>query len=473
MQEQFKQKLHIFFIVLLFFFTHAAAQNSRLSANQDSARSIFKELIEINTTHSTGNTTTAADAIAKRLFAAGFSEKDVLVVGPELRNYNLVVRLHGTGKRPPLLLLSHLDVVEARRADWSMDPFILTEKDGYFYGRGTSDIKDGSAILVANFIRMKKEGFIPDRDLILALTAGEEGRDVYNGAEWLVKNQRPLIDAEFCINMDAGDPQEKNGKRICRTIQVSEKGVLNLILEVKNPGGHGSVPSKDIAIYRLADGLVKMQYFDFPVRLNDITKSYFYKMSSFESGQISEDMKAVSNNPPDSLAIKRLSGSPYYNALFRNTCVATLLEAGHAINALPQSAKASLNCRIMPGIPQTEILKEMNRLLADSQIVVTVMDSLENNPSFPVNPAVMKTVGQVTEKLWPGVPVVPVMDVGASDGIYLRSAGIPTYGISGVFIDEDDNRAHGKDERIGVKEFYDGLQYEYELIKAFSSGRQN
>jgi acetylornithine deacetylase/succinyl-diaminopimelate desuccinylase-like protein len=469
MQKLLKQHPSVLLLVLLFLFRQSSAQVVKLSPDQELARSIFKELIEINTTHSTGNTTTAADAMAKRLIAAGFSEKDVLVVGPELRNYNLVVRLHGTGKRPPLLLLSHLDVVEARRADWSMDPFILTEKDGYFYGRGTSDIKDGSAILVANFIRMKKEGFIPDRDLILALTAGEEGRDVYNGAEWLVKNQRPLIDAEFCINMDAGDPQEKKGKRISRTIQISEKAVLNLMLEVKNPGGHGSMPSKDIAIYRLADGLVKMQHYDFPVQLNDITKSYFYKMSSFETGQVAEDMQAVSKNPPDSLAITRLSSTPYYNALIRNTCVATMLEAGHAINALPQSAKAILNCRIMPGIPQGEILKEMTHLIADSQIVITVMDSLENNPSFPVNPAVMKLVGQVTEKLWPGVPVISVMDVGASDGIYLRSAGIPTYGISGVFIDEDDNRAHGKDERIGVKEFYDGLEYTYALMKAFSS----
>jgi acetylornithine deacetylase/succinyl-diaminopimelate desuccinylase-like protein len=471
MQKLMRQHPSVLLLVLLFLFKQTSAQVVKLSPDQELARSIFKELIEINTTHSKGNTTTAADAMAKRLIASGFSEKDVLVVGPELRNRNLVVRLRGTGKRPPLLLLSHLDVVEARRADWSMDPFVLIEKDGYFYGRGTSDIKDGSAILVADLIRMKKEGFIPDRDLILALTAGEESRDVYNGAEWLVNKRRTLIDAEFCINMDAGDPQEKNGKRISRTIQISEKAVLNLVLEVKNPGGHGSMPSKDIAIYRLADGLVKMQHYDFPVQLNDITKSYFYKMSSFETGQVAVDMKAVSKNPPDSLAIMRLSNTPYYNALIRNTCVATMLEAGHAINALPQSAKASLNCRIMPGVPQTEILEDMSHLLADSQIVITVKDSLINNPPFPLNPKVIQTVEQVTGKLWPGVPVIAVMDVGASDGIYLRSAGIPTYGISGVSIDENDNRAHGKDERIGVKNFYEGLEYEYELIKAFSSGR--
>ena len=464
-----QKRLFIFLFIMLLFFRYSSAQISQLSPGNELARDIFRELIEINTTHATGNTTIAAEALAKRLIKAGFEETDVLVIGPESRNRNLVVRYHGTGKRRPLLLLSHLDVVEAKRSDWSMDPFILTEKDGYFYGRGTSDIKDGSAILVADFIRLKKQGFVPDRDLILALTSGEESRDVYNGAEWLAKTKRNLIDAEFCINMDAGDPQEKNGKRISRTIQISEKAVLNLVLEVKNPGGHGSLPSKDIAIYRLADGLVKMQHYDFPPRLNDITQSYFYKMSSFETGQMAQDMKSVSKDPPDSLAIIRLSNSsPYYNALIRNTCVATMLEAGHAINALPQTAKAKLNCRIMPGISQAEVLNDMKQLLSDSQIVISVMDSLVPNTAFPLNPGIIKTIEQVTEKQWPGVPVIPVMDVGASDGIYMCSAGIPTYGVSGVFIDEDDNRAHGKDERITVKNFYDGLEYEYELIKAFS-----
>jgi acetylornithine deacetylase/succinyl-diaminopimelate desuccinylase-like protein len=456
-------------LIFVFLYQQVSAQTETLTPDQELARSIFQELIEINTVHSTGNTTVAAEAMAKRLIAAGYAEKDIQIVGPESKNRNLIVRLHGSGKRPPLLMLSHLDVVEARRSDWSMDPFKLTEQDGWFYGRGTSDIKDGSAILVANFIRMKKDGYVPDRDLILALTAEEEGRDEYNGAEWVVKNQRELIDAEYCINMDAGDPQEKNGKRINRTVQLAEKGVLNLMLEVKNPGGHGSLPGKENAIYRLAAGLLKMQAFDFPIQFSEITRSYFNKMSSFESGQLAKDMKAVSQNPPDSAAIKRLSISPYYNALMRSTCVATMLDAGHAVNALPQSAKAVCNCRILPGIPQAEILKEMREMLADSQIVVHVMDSLQKNPPSPYNPAFMKTVEQVTENLWPGIPVITVMDVGASDGIYLRGGGIPTYGISGVSVDVNDNRAHGKDERIGVKEFYDGLEYIYVLMKAFTS----
>ena len=471
MAKSFAKFISFFFFIFLLLFQHVVAQTKALTPDQTLARSIFKELIEIPTVHSTGNTTIACEAMAKRLIDAGYAEKDIQIVGPEAVNKNLVVRLHGSGKRPPLLMLSHLDVVEARRSDWSMDPFKLTEQDGWFYGRGTLDIKDGSAILVANFIRMKKEGYVPDRDLILALTAEEEGRGEYNGAEWLVKNQRALIDAEYCINMDAGDPQEKNGKRINRTVQLAEKGVLNLMLEVKNPGGHGSLPGKENAIYRLAAGLIKMQAYEFPTQFSEITRSYFSKMSSFASGQLAEDMKLVSQIPPNPEAVRRLSQQNYYNALMRSTCVATMLDAGHAVNALPQSAKAICNCRILPGIPQSVVLKEINDMLADSQIVVHVMDSLLKNPPSPYNAAFMQTVERVTEKLWPGVPVITVMDVGASDGIFLRGGGIPTYGISGVSVDMDDNRAHGKDERIGVKEFYDGLEYIYAIMKAFSSAQ--
>ena len=317
---------------------------------------------------------------------------------------------------------------------------------------------------------MKKEGYHLDHDLILALTSGEESRDVYNGVQWLIDKQYPLIDAEYCINMDAGDPQIKNGKRIARTVQTSEKGVLNLMLEVKNPGGHGSLPSKNNAIYRLAKGLTNLSAYDFPVEFSDITKSYFYSMSSFESGQVATDMKAMSDKSPSPSAINRLSGFPYYNALLRNTCVATQLEAGHAINALPQTAVAKLNCRVLPDDSQESVIQKIQTILGDSLIIVTVIDSLIKNPASVLTPTLLKTVEQVTSKLWPGVPVIPVMDVGASDGIYLRSTGIPTFGISGVFIDMNDNRAHGKDERIAVKDFYDGLEYEYQLMKAVGSG---
>src|SRR5450755_1373100 len=271
MQKAIKQKLCVSFFVFLCLCCPGSAQVLKLSPDQELARSIFKELMEINTTHSTGNTTLAANAIAKRLKDAGYAEKDVMVIGPQPRNRNLVARLHGSGKKPPILFLAHLDVVEARREDWSFDPFILTETGGYFYGRGSLDIKDGVAILVTNFIRMKQEGFLPDRDLILALTAGEESGGEYDGVDWLINEQRPLIDAGFCINMDAGEPQRKNGKRILRPVQISEKGIFYLTLETKNPGGHSSQPSKNNAIYRLANGLVHLEAYDFPVQLSDVT----------------------------------------------------------------------------------------------------------------------------------------------------------------------------------------------------------
>ncbi|MGC4035893.1 MAG: M20/M25/M40 family metallo-hydrolase [Chitinophagaceae bacterium] len=441
----------------------------QLTPEQTLGRSILKELIEINTTASSGNTTIAANAMAKRFLGAGYAAKDVQVIGPKERNKNVIVRIHGTGKAKPILFLAHLDVVEALRKDWSMDPFKLTEKDGFFYGRGTSDIKDGAAILAANFIRLKNEGYKPDRDLILALTAGEEGGMDYNGVEWLLNNHRELIDAEFCINMDAGDPQIKDGKRISRTVQLSEKAFLSFNLEVKNPGGHSSLPPKENAIYRLANGLVKFSKYNFPPQLNEITRSYFDKMSTLETGQVALDMKAVSQNPLDTAAISRLSASPYYNALIRTTCVATMLKGGHAENALPQSATAIINCRVMPGSKVNEIQNAIENAIDDKQVIVTTIREFKESPASSLNPAIMKRIEEVTEQLWPGLMVVPVMEVGATDGFYSRAAGIPTYAVSGVFIDVDDVRAHGKDERIGVKDFYDGMEYEYVLIKTFGS----
>jgi acetylornithine deacetylase/succinyl-diaminopimelate desuccinylase-like protein len=470
-QQFMKIKSITTLVAFALFMQNTAAQSGKRSSYQQLARSIFKELIEINTTHVSGNTTLAADAMAKRLTAAGFDASDIQVVGPTAINKNLVVRLRGSNKMRPILFLAHLDVVDAKREDWSFDPFTFREQDGYFYGRGTMDIKDGAAILVANFIRLKQEGYVPNRDLILALTAGEEAGAEYNGVEWLLKNQRSLIDAEFCINMDAGDPQIKNGKRINRTVQASEKGPLNISLEVKNPGGHSSQPTKDNAIYRLANGLTRLAAYEFPVQINEVTRAYFEKMVKLETGRLAADMKAVAENPKDTAAISRLQASPYYHALMSTTCVATTLEAGHAINALPQTAKAIVNCRVLPGTSEQEVLATIKSILADSQITVTPLNHLADNPASALTPELMQPIKEVTNKLWPEVVVLPVMEVGYTDGRFLRAAGMPTYGISGVFIDVDDNRTHGKDERIGVKEFYDGLEYEYNLIKAFSSSK--
>ncbi|HEY2647892.1 MAG TPA: M20/M25/M40 family metallo-hydrolase [Puia sp.] len=468
MQKIIKQFFAGLIFVLSIVFQFVSAQVNKLSVEQDLAHSIFKELIEINTTHSIGDCTPAAEAMAKRLKEGGFDVKDIVIIGPFARNKNMIARIHGSGKQPPVLFLAHLDVVEAKPEDWSYDPFKLVETNGYFYGRGTLDVKSGAAILVSNFIRLRKAGFIPDRDLVLALTAGEESADDYDGVEWLVQNHRPLIDASFCINMDAGEPQRKEGKRILRPVQVSEKGNFYLTLEVKNPGGHSSQPTKNNAIYRLADGLVKMQAYDFPVQFSDVTKSYFATMASLETGQLETDMKAIAQNNPDTAIINRLAMFPYYNALMRSTCITTVVDAGNSVNALPQSAKATVNCRLLPGVKEEEAKNRIVQILGDTGIHVSVRMVLKSGPASPVNREIIDKVEQITKKFWPGIPVLPVMGVGASDGKYLRAAGMPTYGISGVFLDVDDFRMHARDERIRVEDFYEGLDYNYEIIKAFS-----
>ena len=434
---------------------------------QRQGRDLLRELIGIDTTHEHGSTTKAAEAMASRLRDAGFPAADVQVIGPSgSRNANLVARLRGQGKSKPILLLAHLDVVEARKEDWSLDPFVLTEKDGFFYGRGVYDIKDGAAILVATLMRLRQEAFVPDGDLILALTAGEESGGDYNGVDWLLKEHRDLIDARYCINMDAGDPQIQKGRRITRTVQASEKVVQSLRVEARSPGGHSSLPTPDNPIYRLAAGLRRLAEYDFPVRLNEVTRAYFERMAALSpEPAAAADLRGVARTPPDAAAAARLSASAFYNAQMRTTCVATEIEGGHAENALPQRARAIVNCRMLPDEVPAEVEATMKRLMGDEQIVVSVFTQAVPGPSSPLSPEVMGAVARTTAAHWPGVPVVPVMETGATDGKYLRSAGVPTYGVSGVFIDIDDNRAHGKDERIGMKDYDDGLAYIYDLVR--------
>lgn len=441
------------------------------------ARDVFRELIEINTTDSVGNVTAAAEAMAKRLREAGFPEKDVIVAGASDRKKNLIARIHGTGKRRPILLLAHLDVVEARREDWTTDPFQFVEKDGYFYGRGTVDIKDGDAILITNFIRLKKEGFLPDRDLILALTADEEGGDK-NGVAWLLNHHRDWIEAEYCVNLDGGDFMSEHGKKLYAAVQASEKVYVDFQLEVRNPGGHSSRPTRDNAIYRLAEGLTRLGKFSFPVELNEITRSMLERSAAFDTGQMAEDMKAAAQTPPDGAATARLSENPFYNAILRTTCVATRLDAGHANNALPQRARAIVNCRILPGTAPAQIRDTLVSVLADPQISVSFVEQRDSDgkpiqparvPPSPLRPDVMSAFEAAAHSLWPGLPILPVMDTGASDGRFLRMNGIPTYGISGVFLDLDNRRAHGQDERVRAKDFFDGVEFNYQLIKKLSS----
>jgi acetylornithine deacetylase/succinyl-diaminopimelate desuccinylase-like protein len=440
-----------------------------LTSHQQLARDIHKELVEINTVTTTGDTLKAAQAMADRLKAAGFSDSDIRVLSPAPRKGNLVARLRGTGARKPILLLAHLDVVEAKPEDWSIDPFKLLEKDGYLYGRGVWDDKFMAAVFVANLIRYKQEGFRPDRDLIVALDTDEEINDANAmGIQWLLKNHRDLIDAEFALN-EGGGVGLLNGKPLANSVQTSEKVSYSYRLEVKNSGGHSSLPPKENAIYRLADGLVRLARFDFPFQLNETTRGYFERSAALVEPQLGADMRSVASSSPDQAAIERLSKIVRYNALMRTTCVATLLEAGHAVNALPQTARASVNCRILPGVPVEEVQKTLVRVLADDQISVTPIGMPVPSPPSPLNPEIMRTVERLTAEFWPGIPVIPTMLAGATDGSFLRNAGIPTYGHSGLGADVVDVRAHGKDERILVKSFFDGHEYLYRLVKALSS----
>jgi len=439
-------------------------------------RDLLRELIEIDTTHSTGSTGKAAEAMAARLRAAGFAPADVQVLGPRPERANLVARLRGSGARKPILLIAHLDVVEARKEDWTTDPFRFVEKDGYFYGRGTGDIKSGDAFLVANFIRRKREGYVPDRDLIVALTANEEGGDVEeNGIYWLLKNHRDLIEAEYAINPDGGNLEIKKGKKLFNELQVAEKGFLSFVLEVKNKGGHSSLPEKENAIYRLARGLVRLSEFDFPVMLDAGSRAYFEAVAVREGPEAAHAInRMLSTNPPDAAAVALLSKSPDWNASLRTTCVATMLEGGHAENALPQSAKATVNCRIMPLQAVADVERTLKRVLRDGQISITPLERLDlvESPPSPLRPDVVDAARASTMAMWPGVPVVPTISQGATDGTHLRRAGIPTYGISGIAEDYDDIRWHGKDERISATALYEAREFTYRLVTALSSGQK-
>ena len=439
-------------------------------AIQQLTREIYKELIEINTTRSVGDTFAAARAMAARLVAAGFPQADVQVFQSAPKRGNLVARLRGTGKRKPLLLVAHIDVVEAKREDWTTDPFKLVEKDGYFYGRGTGDNKYMAAAWVVSMIRWKKEGYRPDRDLILVLETDEEGGDrEIVGIQWLIKNHRDLIDAEYALN-EGGGVGVKEGKPFANSIQTAEKVPHSFWVEVRNPGGHSSQPRKDNAIYELAAALGRLEKYDFPVQLNDTTRGFFDKMSTVEHGQLAQDMKSLVSPKPDPAAIERLTAQPPYNAQLRTTCVATRLEGGHAENALPQLARAMVNCRILPGQTADEIQKQLERVFADPKLTITPVTRDTSSEPSAMNKELLAAIEKLTPKFWPGVPAVPTMSAGATDGRFLRNIGIPTYGHSGLAADIFDVRAHGKDERVSVQALFEGEEYLYELVKLLSGG---
>jgi acetylornithine deacetylase/succinyl-diaminopimelate desuccinylase-like protein len=452
----------------------AAAESGDDATYNALAHDILQQLVDINTTDSVGNVTTAAEAMAKRFLDAGFAPADVVVLGPNARKKNLVVRLHGSGRHKPVLLIGHLDVVEAKREDWTVDPFKFLEKDGYFWGRGTQDMKDGDAIMATTLIRMKKEGFQPDRDIILALTADEEG-GCCNGVSWLLTTHRQLVDAQFALNHDGFDIFTVNGAPQAFELGATEKVYADYQLVTTNRGGHSSLPRPDNAIYELARALMRIERFQFPFELNTVTRAYYERMAQIEHGERAADMRAILRNPPDAQAIARLSRDPVDHGTTRTTCVATRLSGGHANNALPQRAEAVINCRILPGHSPEAIRQELIKVVNDPKITVNyIADDGRVHQQAPEHkgaapPALVPEVGKPLEKVvnevWPGLKVVPTMDPGASDGVYTDSAGIPTYDVSGIAVERGDVRMHGRDERVGVASFYKGNEFFYRYLK--------
>jgi acetylornithine deacetylase/succinyl-diaminopimelate desuccinylase-like protein len=446
-------------------------------ADRAEARDIFKQLIEINTTDTPeGSVTAGTQAMEKRFLDAGFMREDVQVLGPDPRKQNLVVRIRAAepSQKKLVLFLCHMDVVQALRTDWHTDPFQFVEKGAYFYGRGTQDMKDSDAALVATFLRLHREGYKPKRDLVLALTADEEGGK-FNGAQWLVQNHRELVDAAYVINPDSGGVELDHGRPVVADVEATEKVYADYEVTATNPGGHSSRPRPDNAVYELTTALGKLQAYTFPFELNPVTRTYFENLAKEEKGQMAEDIRAILASPPDPSAAARLSQEPSFNANFRTTCVPTRLSGGHANNALPQTAQANINCRIFPGHSPEDIRQQLIGVLGDPRLTVRyVSDSGHASETAPERKAIVppdpiqevfEPLTRLTQAIWPGIPVTPVMENGASDSIYFAQAGIPCYGYSAIALERDDDRAHGQDERLPIDSYWKSLDFFYAFAK--------
>jgi acetylornithine deacetylase/succinyl-diaminopimelate desuccinylase-like protein len=449
------------------------ATGAELTPPQQQLRRIYQELVETDTTNSSGSCTVAATRMAAHLKAAGYADADLNIIVPPggPNKGNLVARLKGDGSKKPLLLLAHIDVVEARRADWSRDPFKLVEENGMFYARGASDDKAMASVFVANMIRYKKEKLPLKRDVIMALTCDEEiVPSQFDGAEYLVNHHRQLIDAEIALNEGGGGLLDKEGKPLRHGIQAGEKIYQSFQLEVTNQGGHSSLPMRDNAIYHLADGLSRLGKFEFPFRLSDVTRKYYEKSALVEKGQVAADMKAILASPPDQAALERLYAvHPMHNATVRTTCVATKVDAGHADNALPQRARATVNCRILPDESIDEVQRTLERVVADDAIKITRIGEGVASPMPPLTPTLLNAVEDISRDLWPGVPVIPTLLPGGTDGRFLNNAGIPTYGVSGMFSGPEPSGAHGLNEHLRVRSLYDGQEFLYRLGKRLAT----
>ncbi|HEY4076287.1 MAG TPA: M20/M25/M40 family metallo-hydrolase [Rhizomicrobium sp.] len=459
-------------VIAMLMATSAFAQD--ISPDKARFRALYKELVETNTTLSSGSCTLAAERMAAHLKAAGYSDSDLhLFTAPDHpKEGGLVAVLPGSDpKAKAILLLAHIDVVEARREDWTRDPFQFIEEGGYFYGRGTSDMKAQAAVWVDTLVRLKEEGFRHTRTIKMALTCGEETSTAFNGASWLATHERQQIDAEFALNEGGGGRLDASGKPLALTIQAGEKFPQNYQLEVTNPGGHSSRPTRDNAIYHLAGGLLKIQAYEFPIQTTDATIEFFHKMAPQVGGETGAAMTAFAKDPQDAHAIAVLSADPGYNGIIHTTCIPTLLSGGHANNAQPQRADANINCRIFPGTTVEQVRDKLQELVSDPKVKVTIADKRSEVTKVPppLTPQIMKPVEQVAAKIWPGVPIVPTLLAGATDGAFLTPAGIPTYGLSGMFGDPDGNGAHGLNERLRVSSVYKGRDFLYEVVKIYAN----
>ncbi len=453
--------------------TMTANATDALRPDQVEYRELFRELVETNTTLSAGDCTEAAGKMAARLRKAGMPEQDIhLFAVPEHpKEGGLVAILPGSDPAiRPMLLLAHLDVVEAKREDWTRDPFTLVEEDGYFYARGVADDKAMASIWVDTLVRFLQDGYKPRRTVKLALTCGEETNGAFNGAEYLSTQQRELVDAGFALNEGAWGTLDDQGRRIMITVQAGEKASQDYRLEVRNPGGHSSRPVKDNAIYRLAAGLTRLSQYEFPIHLNDATREYFTRMADLKGGETGDAMRALVKDPTDARAVAAITQDPTWNAMLRTTCVATMMEAGHATNALPQRARANVNCRIYPAETFEDVRQALARVAGDPAIDVTTLQN--RGPAAkapPLTPEIMKPIEQVAARIYPGVPLLPLFQAGATDGQFLGAAGIPTYGIGVLFFDPDLGGIHGLNERIRVQSLYDGREFLYELVKIYAA----
>jgi acetylornithine deacetylase/succinyl-diaminopimelate desuccinylase-like protein len=443
-----------------------------LTPHQQLTRDIYEQLIEINSAVTTGNITTASLAMAQRFREAGIPESDIFVGGPRPEKHNVVARVRGRAgsTRKPILLLAHLDVVEALKADWSdnLDPYVFTERDGYYYGRGTADDKAMAAIFVANVFRMKQDGYVPDRDIIIALTADEEGGTA-NGVEWLLVNHPALMDAALVIN-EGGGGVHNQGKYFLQSVQATEKVYTDMTVRATNRGGHSSVPRADNAITSLADALSKIGRHRFPIQLNEVTREFFTNTALIETAEMGRAMRALVANPNDAAAIAIVTRDPRYNSMLRTTCVATMLKGGHAENALPQLAEANVNCRMFPGSTAEQTRAALERVVNDTSVkVIANFAARPPEPPTPLLPEVMNPVRQITREMFGNIPVIPTMSTGATDSRFFRQRNVPAFGVSGLFSDPAvDARAHGRDERMRVQSFFEGQEFLYRLTKALT-----